>query len=383
MTNEADTRGLLNRIRLRHSPFRNVKGLNLPMRRFVELVRCGALNQAPDAALFTGDVNWKQLLLTSERQMLVGVTFQAVKYLPAELAPPKDILVRWLTLTSKIQRRNALMDQRCEEAEIHFRSLGFKCCILKGQGLARLYALPSSRMPGDIDLWVDADHRVLTRLALERNAKAHPTYQHVDYHLFDDIELEVHYRPTWMYSPLTNHRLQQFFRREARWDISGAGVAFHVPSLRMNLVFVLVHAYRHFLSEGLGLRQLMDYFFVLRSSSAQERQTTMGVLESLGMKRFTGAVMWVMEQCFGLAREHMLCPPDVLEGLLLLSEIMQAGNFGQFDRRMLRSKDETQLQTFVRKTRRTFHFVTHYPGEILWSVPWRVWNWVMRTANMY
>lgn len=368
----------------KHNPLKYVVGLNLPMRRFVELVRCGAVGAEPDGELFRSDVPWIQLLQVAAQQMLVGVTYQAIKRLPPELAPPRDLLVRWSLQADKIYKMNAIMDQRSAQAEAHFRQLGYNGCILKGQGLARLYAMPFSRMPGDIDIWVEGSRRELTRLVSKRDPKAEPTYHHVEYPLFDGIEVELHYKPTWMYSPLANRRLQRFFQREARWDISAEGADFHVPSLRLNMVFVMVHIYRHFFTEGVGLRQMMDLFFVLRAChSDADRGDAMAALRRLGMKRFTAATMWVQEQCFGLERGQMLCEPDVMEGRRLLVEIMQAGNLGQFDRRVNRRQGETEFHKFVRKTRRNLHFLTHYPSEVLWSIPWRVWNWVMRTARLY
>ena len=161
--------------------------------------------------------------------------------------------------------------------------------------------------------------------------------------------------PTWMYSPFADRRLQRFFREEARWDETVPGGGFHVPSERLNLVFVLLHIYRHFFTEGVGLRQLLDYFFVLRNcSDASERQHVMSVLKSLGVARFTAAVMWVLAMCFRLEEEYMLCPPDEVEGRFLLIEVMKAGNFGQYDSyveaNMVAPEDRIQAQLSAKGT---------------------------------
>ncbi len=355
------------------------KGLTLMMRRFLELVRCGASGEPVNTDLFQGNVPWKTLLHAAERQMLAGVAFEAVKSLPTEVAPPKDLLIHWLMISEQIRKMNDLMDARASEAEKFFLEQGFSSCILKGQGLARLYAKPSARTPGDIDIWVQGDRKRLTQLAKEHDATVQPTYHHIDFHLFDDTEMELHYTPTWMYSPFGNRRLQRFLQQEARWDVEVKGGGFHVPSERLNLVFVLLHIYRHFFTEGVGLRQLLDYVFVLRAChSAEERQYVMAVLKKLGMKRFTGATMWVLGKCFKLEGEYMLCPPDEAEGRFLLIEVMKAGNFGQYDKRIQHQENESEWHTFMRKSQRNFHFLTRYPSEVLWGPLWKLWHWGWR-----
>lgn len=353
--------------------------LTMQMRRFVELVRCGATGERADARLFQDIVPWLTLLRMAERQMLAGVVFEGIRSLPTELAPPKDVLMRWLLKSEKIHKMNEVMDVRSVEAEKHFHDKGFPCCILKGQGLARLYAKPTSRTPGDIDIWVHGDRQRLIHMAQTLKDTVEPTYHHIDYALFDDTEMELHYTPTWMYSPWGNRRLQRFFREEARWDVMAPGGDFHVPSLRLNLVFVLVHIYRHFFTEGVGMRQLLDYYCVLRScQDAAERRYVMQVLRQLSMARFTAAIMWVLATCFRLDGEHMLCPPNELEGRFLLIEVMKAGNFGQYDARIHISGNDTNWQKFSRRTQRNLHFLTRYPCEVLWSPFWKIWHWLWR-----
>lgn len=358
------------------------KGLTMLMRRFVELVRCGATGERPDTRLFQGTVPWPTLMHMAERQMLTGIAFDGIRLLPAELAPPRDLLMKWLLKAEKIHKMNELMDVRSAEAEAHFQQRGFSCCILKGQGLARLYAHPTSRTPGDIDIWVKGDRKELIDMATALKPDVEPTYHHIDYALFNDTEMELHYMPTWMYSPLKNRRLQRFFREEARWDVMAPGGGFHVPPQRLDLVFVLVHIYRHFFTEGIGMRQLLDYYCVLRSChDADERRQVMQVLRQLGMARFTAATMWLLGKCFCLDGEHMLCSPDEPEGRFLLIEVMKAGNFGQYDARIKSSANETEWHLFIRKTKRNFHFLIRYPSEVLWSPFWKLWHWIWRKTN--
>ena len=152
-----------------------------------------------------------------------------------------------------------------------------------------------------------------------------------------------------------------------------------VPNLAFNRVYILVHIYRHLFAEGIGLRQLLDYYFVLcQGCTEAERAETMRVLRSLKMKRFAGAVMWVLKEVYGMDDRYMLTAPDEREGRFLLSEIMMAGNFGQYDERLQHDRGESALHWGLRKVKRNFRFVRCYPSEVLWSPVFKLWHFFWR-----
>ena len=151
------------------------------------------------------------------------------------------------------------------------------------------------------------------------------------------------------------------------------------PSIAFNRVYILVHIYRHLFHEGIGLRQLLDYYFVLAQGfTEEEREATMCTLRSLRMQRFTAAVMWVLQEVYGMDDRYLLTQPDEREGRFLLSEIMLAGNFGQYDERLQHERGESALHWGLRKVKRNFRFVRSYPSEVLWSPLFKLWHWVWR-----
>ena len=108
------------------------------------------------------------------------------------------------------------------------------------------------------------------------------------------------------------------------------------PTIAFNIVFQMAHMMKHFFSEGLGMRHIIDYFYVLRSAHddgiiAKEYSDT---FSQLGMKRFASAVMWVLEEACSMPKEWMVCEVDKKRGQLLLDEIMIGGNFGHGDTRL-------------------------------------------------
>ena len=153
------------------------------------------------------------------------------------------------------------------------------------------------------------------------------------------------------------------------------------PTLAFNRVYILVHIYRHLFHEGIGLRQLLDYYFVLHQGFTEEERTeTMRTLRSLRMERFAAAVMWMLQEVYGMEDRYLLTAPNEKEGSFLLSEIMLAGNFGHYDERIKRVANESAFHTFYRRVARNFRFVRSYPSEVLWSPLFKLWHWAWRRS---
>ena len=145
----------------------------------------------------------------------------------------------------------------------------------------------------------------------------------------------------------------------------------------------MVHIYRHIFSEGIGLRQLLDYYHILLHTTQKQREEAFETLKRLGMKALSGGVMYVMRECFAMDQEYYLCPVNERHGRLLLKEMLVAGNFGQYDNRIqLNGKDEWVSNGFI-QLKRNLRFLRYYPSEVLWSPVWKLWHWGWRKWKGY
>ena len=77
----------------------------------------------------------------------------------------------------------------------------------------------------------------------------------------------------------------------------------------------------------------------------------------------------------------LLCKPNEREGKKLLTEIMQGGNFGQYDTRDAGLKKGGMMKHGVWKLKRVMRLVSSYPEEALWEPVFRVWHLVWRGMN--
>lgn len=323
--------------------------------------------------------DWCQLYELAKKQSLVGICFAAVqKFKLQQQCPPELLYLTWMGMAVKIQQRNEVVNAHCVEA---YQKFGSDSCIMKGQGVAQCYneSLRSLRQSGDIDLLLLQDQKTVIRVLKQMEPDIKWDYVHAHLHLFDDTEIEVHYRPCCLYNLRRNKDLQGWYKNNlqtVKVDLTQGQIA--VPSWTFNTVYLLTHAYHHLLNGGIGLRQMMDYYFVLKQvePSAQEKTEFRNVTKRFGMFGFAKAVMYVMKEVFALEDKYLLCETDEDEGRFLLNEITEGGNFGQYDKRYhQRSKHKGRGKLLLNKIHNNMHLQTHYTNEVVWAPVYFVWHY--------
>ena len=325
--------------------------------------------------------DWKYLYHLAHRQALLGPLNDGIHRLPAHQMPPEDILKDWDRLTDSIAGIYQTHEKHVAELEALLKRLNLHGCILKGTGLAHLYPSPERRMCGDIDLWIAGDRDEIIRTFRDAEIPIYDViYQECKAGIFLDTEVEIHFHPSKMYNPFSNARLQRFFERNTpiRDD-----VAITYPDTKFNAVFCMAHMFRHYLEGGIGMRQMMDYYYILRHLDPADREPVMKTLKRLGMRRFTASVMASMWYNFGLEKEYFLCPPDKKRGKKFVNDSFAMGNFGVMDKRNRANEGETKWGRFLRKNHRVFSNLSYYPREVIWSPFARVSQFVWRKVKGY
>ena len=338
---------------------------------------------------------WKEIFEIARKQSLLGVIFDGIQKM-SDVAKIKgesmemdvDLLMRWMGKCKQIEKRNHQVDEAAVKVSAWFRKKGFRTCILKGQGNALMYPHPGHRTPGDIDLWVSGKPSEVIRFvhSIAPNEKA--SYHHIDFPAFDGVPVEVHYRPCYLHNALHNHRLQLFFLRQAHEQFSHGveigGRAVAVPTVAFNIVYQLVHIYNHLFQEGIGLRQIVDYYFVVEKwhaagVCATDKAALEGTLRHLGLWRFARAMMYVLHEALGLLEAKLIAPMDARRGQMLLEDIMRGGNFGQHDGR--RTFGRGAVGHNLQRLSRDCRLMWHYPTEALSEPVFRTWHFLWRLGH--
>ena len=378
---------------------------------FLDFLRY-AMNPETQSVPDMKGMDWPCLFQFASEHGILGVMFEGVQRLGEQgVRPPFQLLMDWVAAAEQIEEQNRAVNRVAVKFLAQLRQDGFEGCILKGQGNNLLYPNVYSRMSGDVDVWVRKVERneelgirneelgmrnegEVIRYVKERNPKAKAVYHHIDYGEFDEVEVEMHYRPSFMFNPVHNRRLQRWFVNHAdeqfRHQVElpdGVGKVC-VPTREFNIIFQLSHIYNHVLHEGIGLRQILDYFFLLRGGKNNqfrvERVEELGVrneelgmtLKRLGLWKIAMALMWVLHEVLGLEEEYLIAPMDERLGRVLLSEIMRGGNFGQYDEQNI--KADNALKKNWQRICRDFRMMRYFPSECLWEPLFRIWHFFWR-----
>ena len=215
------------------------------------------------------EADWKELYAIAKKQCLVGVLFDGIKKLPAEyVGIEKELLLQWMAESQMLEKANVRLNDAAIQVSEWFLKKGFRTCILKGQGNALMYPNPYSRTPGDIDIWVEGgDKRVISFVrSISPHEKA--CYHHIEFPSYKGVEVEVHYRPSFLLCFWHNRKLQKYYERVKEEQFShrvmlGEQGEVAIPTAEFNIIFQLTHIFSHLMNEGIGLRQLLDYYYVL------------------------------------------------------------------------------------------------------------------------
>ena len=367
---------------------------------FIELLQISLGTRAQLSRVPTA-LEWEGLFEEAEKQALVGVLTVGLDRLPDAQKPPKLLLLNWIGQALQIEQQNKLTTSVCGSLCKQLEKAGFVPCVLKGQSNYRYYPaeLRNKRSCGDVDVWV----------VLKGDCK-HPVkevVEYVDAHYNMDVlcwlhngftdesgvPVEVHFRPSFMSEPCKNRRFQKHFADVGTCRMIAEVDGVEIPCMKVDedVIYQMNHIYRHLIDEGVGLRQVVDYFWLLKAwneKHARSKEETMKIVSWLGMKRFAGALMYVLRVVCGMSEDLLLCPASVKDGQFLMSEIMLSGNFGHGDPRVGASGSEGSYLSrragqALRRFKRNLRFFTSYPGEVIWEPIVRVEHFVWKKFKLW
>ena len=426
------------------------------------------------------EADWKELYAIAKKQCLVGVLFDGIKKLPAEhVGMEKELLLQWMAESQMLEKANVRLNDAAIQVSEWFRKKGLRTCILKGQGNALMYPNPYSRTPGDIDIWVEGEDKRIISFVRSISPHEKACYHHIEFPSYKGVEVEVHYRPSFLLCFWHNRKLQKYYERVKEDQFShrvmlGEQGEIAIPTMEFNLIFQLTHIYAHLMNEGIGLRQLLDYYYVLcdfykvyqnfsnpsvslskgsstfspspSSSGSGDVTALLGALnryalrladhqrstpdcagwdrldvigdttsdtvshsatvcagstaigsvassasfpaaidrvqeelKELGLWKFAGGIMYIMQEVFGMPASRLIVPPNEKYGRFVLNEVLEAGNFGRHDARNRFGR--SQLGHNLQRVYRDIRLVRYFPAEALSEPFFRIWHFFWRLKH--
>lgn len=205
-------------------------------------------------------VDWPAVFALAGQQKLLPILFEAVRKMPA--AEENAVLFA----VTKQQVIGQVLNQTVRSAEFadlyrKLRAAGLHPIVVKGQLCSRLYPLKDHRISADDDLYIpDAEfmacHEQLLANGLTTDTPADelPTADEVSYTKDGSpLYIELH-RHLFDSSEDAHDELNHFFADLNPVEIDG----FLAMPPHEHLLYLILHAYKHFVRSGIGLRQFCD-----------------------------------------------------------------------------------------------------------------------------
>ena len=289
---------------------------------FLRAASCAMKTAVAEAP--AGPMDWKGLLQLAQEQKLTAVLFGALR----DALPEQE---RRLWRTVSLQDA-ALQTQRTETFLKAYQTLsnrGFQPLVVKGILCRETYPEPDARISSDEDLYVpNADYPQFHAALLELGFSGEePDYRnaHEARYFLRDLMIEGH----WELFPQDNAALNAlnslqdgFWQRSRIQDVCGVPMRVLEPTDHMT--FLLLHAFKHFINSGVGIRQICD---VAQWSKAYGVDWSR-VREAMALARaehFAGAVFDAGERYFGMTYPAGWPRADCT---LLLEDALGGGVYG-------------------------------------------------------
>lgn len=324
--------------------------ITFAQQQFLELLRAGLWGTPADPALFTEEAtDWKEILRIAKEQTVQVIVADGIETLPKEKWPPKQAMIRLMMTRVKTSQMHTLLNTTLCQVVSALNAQDIPSVLLKGQGVAKNYRLPESRMCGDIDLYVGNNH---FDRASEAIRKLNPTiikediehdHLHRSYEI-NGVTLELHQKA----STSANKRQDRFLDR---WTFEHLNKHFQngtLPTVMIgqgpvqvapadyDCVFILHHAIRHMITEGISLRQICDWTMYLHRHHSDINETELQkTLEKFHMSTIWKEFGILAVNILGLDQKELPLPPENLNSKKtnhILNNIFSSGNFGHYDK---------------------------------------------------
>ncbi len=213
--------------------------------------------------------------------------------------------------------------------ELNLAGIGH--CIMKGISLASFYPMPELRISGDVDILIDpADEKKVMSFMEERNFVVTEreenaqnfTAKHPKAGLF-----EIHVK--LFDSEFDKYVLKGKFGVKESYDVMTTpdGSSFNILGKNDGLYFAASHMIKHFVKDGLGLRQISDWLlYVEKYRNEVDMEGFNSVIHELGFEKFINAIYSIGNEYFKMDFEAEYESPEDI-----LSDMDEGGSFGHND----------------------------------------------------
>lgn len=313
--------------------------------------------QAISAALKNEQVDWEQplsqeewvgLLTLAEAHRMLPMVYQAVYACKAAAQADRRMMTYFRNCSLQMVALQTWKSAEFMPLLQALRDAGVNPMVVKGITCRELYPNPDHRLSSDEDVLIDPEqfeacHRVLTEFGLATKDPDSNSYELAYVRPDGSLYVEIH-RSLFPEESTAYGDMNRFFRDVRSRAVVQRGIPTLSPTDHM--LYLLCHAFKHFLHSGFGVRQVCDLILYANSYGSQvDWSYVLSACREIRAEQFAAGLFRIGWKYFGFSLEQSRYPLQwqaiyVDEGLLL-EDILQAGVYGSADKDRLHSSTLT------------------------------------------
>ena len=285
--------------------------------------------------------DWKELFQMAAKHQILPMIFEAVYACPAFSTFPEELAAE---TRKRVIRQVMLQNCKTEEFLVLYRELldqGLAPLVVKGMICRSLYREPDFRASGDEDVLVPEEDFSSCAEIFRRNGmqKTDPEQREEDGEISwilpgGALRVELHRElfpsGSRAYGSF-NSLFRTAFERKVCVEIRGVPVWTMCPT--DHLLYLIVHAFKHFMHSGFGIRQVCDIvLFAGRFGGELDWQYLWEQCRNIRADIFAASLFRIGARWLGFSWEEAGCPGEWIrqgaEEEALLSDLLEGGVFG-------------------------------------------------------
>ena len=267
---------------------------------FLQLIRHGI--GAANNSSMSGDIDWPAIQALAEKQGLLAIMVDGLDWLKVngegskDYLPPKPVMLQMVGEVLQEEKAYAVQQKAAAKMGRLFYQNGIRTYVLKGTVVAECYPNPMHRRSVDMDCYLLPEKSGFDAWTLGNNLIKTQGFK---------VEYEFYKNSTFYLPGLTveNHlymvpfrgnerlkRLEKFFQSRIHGDTEPQrieGTYLYRPPVMVTALFLIEHAYSHFLHEGLTWRMVLDWMMFSKKHKEELEWETLDVLiDEFGFRKF-------------------------------------------------------------------------------------------------
>jgi len=265
---------------------------------------------------------WSAIHALANQQGLSAIVMDGIERLPKNQRPPQVILLNWIGETLQSESQNAVQKRAAGEMADVFYNNHIRTYVLKGEVIAECYPKPNHRLSVDLDCYVRPISGDFDAWTIGNDLIRNKGYE---------VKTDFYKNSTFLLPGLTveNHRYLTPFRGNKKLTTleSVLQSLLHMdkgedrfedtwlyrPPVMVTALFIIEHAYSHFLHEGLTWRLVLDWMMFGKKRQKEIDWIALeAYVDEFGFRKFYDSYVRLGQYLLGDISEEALTKADRL-----------------------------------------------------------------------